>query len=164
MLWVLALSYWIHLLATAVWFGGLALMFIAAWPAMRRGVLAENQWFDLQRRFLPWANISLLLLLLTGLLQMTNDVNYSGFLRIDSVWAGALLLKHIAFFGIVLITVYMQGVLYPTMKRLELLSVARSDEAQAGHDQLRKREGRLLWINLVCATAVLLFTAVATAV
>ncbi|MEZ4515591.1 MAG: hypothetical protein R3C44_01710 [Chloroflexota bacterium] len=46
--WVLALSYWIHLLATVIWLGGMALMAFIAWPALRRGTLDSNQWFELQ--------------------------------------------------------------------------------------------------------------------
>ena len=91
--WILAISYWIHLLATVVWLGGMALMAVVALPALRKGTLADNQWFDLQRPFLPWADVSLVLLLFTGFLQMTNDRNYNGFLAVDSVWAWAILLN-----------------------------------------------------------------------
>jgi uncharacterized membrane protein len=107
--WILAVSYWIHLLATVVWLGGLALLALVAWPALRQETLSANQWLALQKRFLPWANGSLVLLLITGFVQMTNDPNYNGFMVIDSVWAGAILLKHVAFGGMVLCTPGMGG-------------------------------------------------------
>ena len=91
-LWILALSYWIHLLSTVVWFGGLAVMGLAGLPAFRQGVLEANQWLALQKRFVLWVNGSLVLLLITGFVQMTNDANYNGFLAIDSIWAWAMLL------------------------------------------------------------------------
>lgn len=162
--WVLAVSYWIHLLATVVWLGGLALMALVAWPALRQETLSANQWLTLQKRFLPWANASLVLLLITGFVQMTNDPNYNGFMVIDSVWAGAILLKHVAFGGMVLISGYMQAVLYPGMDRVRTLLEKKPGLAQAEQESLHQKEMRMLRLNLACAGVVLLFTAVATAV
>ncbi len=163
MSWLLALSYWIHLLATVVWLGGIALLALAGWPALQRGTLSENQWWSFQRRFAPWANLSLILLLITGFFQMTNDANYNGFLTVDSTWAWALLLKHIAFGVMVLITVYVQFMLFPAMDRLSLIAEKRPSLAQEEQAGLRSREIALLRLNLLCAALVLLFTAVATA-
>jgi uncharacterized membrane protein len=162
--WVLVASYWIHLLATAVWLGGAALMAFIAWPALRRGGLSSNQWFDLQKRFLPWVNAALVLLLITGFVQMTNDENYTGFLQVDSLWGWAILLKHIAYGGMVVMTVVLQFVLYPAMGRTALLAQSRPEAAEAETDRLGRREIRLLRLNVVCAMLVLLFTAIATAV
>src|SRR5947199_8041127 len=33
--WILALSYWLHMIATIVWVGGLALMALVVWPGAR---------------------------------------------------------------------------------------------------------------------------------
>lgn len=162
--WILAFSYWIHLLATVVWLGGMALLAMVALPALRRGTLAENQWFEMQRRFLPWADASLVLLLFTGFVQMTNDPNYNGFLAVDSVWAWAILLKHIAFAGMVVIMAYVQFILYPGMARLRLAGEKRPSLAEAEQAKLSQRERLMLRLNLGCALLVLLFTAVATAV
>lgn len=162
--WILAISYWIHLLATIIWLGGIALITLLAWPAVQRGTLAANQWWSIQRKFIPWTNVSMVVLLVTGFYQMTADSNYSGFLAIDSTWAAAILLKHIAYIGMVAITVYMQAVLYPAMTRLALLAEQKPEAAASKSDQIQKREIFLLRLNLICAAVVLLFTAVATAV
>lgn len=162
--WILAISYWIHLLSTVIWLGGMALMAMVALPALRKGTLADNQWFDLQRRFLPWADVSLVLLLFTGFVQMTNDPNYSGFLTVDSVWAWAILLKHIAFIGMVAIMAYVQFVLYPGMERMQLLGEKRPLLAEEEQAKLSHREVTMLRLNLACAVLVLFFTAIATAV
>lgn len=162
--WILAISYWIHLLSTVVWLGGMALMAVVALPALRKGTLTDNQWFDLQRRFLPWADVSLVLLLFTGFLQMTKDPNYNGFLTVDSVWAWAILLKHIAFIGMVVIIAYVQFVLYPGMERMRLLGEKRPLLADSEQAKLSRREVLMLRLNLLCAGLVLLCTAVATAV
>ncbi|MFQ5399025.1 MAG: CopD family protein [Anaerolineae bacterium] len=163
MFWILVFSYWIHLLATVIWLGGLALMGLVAWPALRRGTLASNQWLALQQSFMPWANGSLLVLLITGFIQMTNDPNYTGFLAIDSLWAGAILIKHLAFGSMLLTGAYVQWSLYPAMARIRLLAEKRPQSAAGEQERLTRRERRLLTLNLLCAAAILLFTAIATA-
>ena len=105
MFWILVFSYWIHLLATAVWLVCIVVMAGTAVPAFRQQQVADNSWLTLQKRLLPWANLSLVLLLLTGFVQMTNDSNYSGFLTFDGVWAWAMLVKHIFFLVVMAVAV-----------------------------------------------------------
>lgn len=162
--WILALSYWIHLLATIVWLGGLALLALVALPALRQGTLATNQWAALQRRFTPWVNASLVLLLVTGFVQMTNDEHYEGFLVLHSLWAQAILVKHVAVAAMIVLGAYVQWRLHPAMERLTLLVEKRPQLAEADQEELLRQERRMLWINLGCAAAVLFFTAVATAI
>lgn len=162
--WVLVASYWIHLLATVVWLGGIALMALVAWPALRQGTLSANQWFQLQKRFLPWVNASFVILLITGFVQMTNDENYSGFLVLDSLWAWAILLKHVAYGVMVVLTVYLQFGLYPAMARTALLAEKRQETAASESERLARREIRYLRLNVIAAMTVLFCTAVATAV
>ena len=132
--------------------------------ALQRGALTANHWLALQQRFWPWVNGSLVLLLLTGFLQMTNDTNYDGFLVINSLWAWAMLVKHIAYIGMVVITAYVQFILYPAIERLKLLAAKRPQTANTEQEKLQQKEIGLLRLNLLCATAVLFCTAIATAV
>ncbi len=162
--WLLAFSYWFHLLATAVWFGGLILMALVAWPAFKQADLSSNQWLTLQRKFSIWVNGSLLVLLISGFLQMTNDVNYDGFLKVDTIWAWAMLLKHLAYVGLVGIAIYLQTSLYPAMERTAVYAQKRPQLAASEQEKLTQQELRLLKINLFCAAALLFCTAVATAV
>ena len=164
MFWLLAISYWIHLLATIVWLGGIIVMVFIAWPALQQGSLADNQWLSIQRRSQPWINASLVILLVTGFYQMTSDPNYTGFLSVDSTWAWAILLKHIAYGVMVVITILVQATIYPAMSRLSLLADQRPELAAAEGEKLQRQEIHLLRINLICAVLVLLFTAIATAV
>jgi uncharacterized membrane protein len=162
--WILALSYWVHLLATVVWLGGLVLIALIAWPAWRQQSLSDNQWLTLQKRFAPWVNGSMALLWVTGFVQMTNDVNYTGFLSIDSTWALAMLLKHVAVVVMMAATLYLQFRVYPSMERLQMLAAKKPQMAATEQAQLQQQERRWLWINLVCAAIILFFTAIATAV
>ena len=162
--WILVISYYIHLLTTVIWLGGLTLMAIAAWPALQKGTIAANQWLDLQRRFTPWINLSLALLLVTGFVQMTASPHYEGFLEINSLWSWAILLKHVAFVGMVAITAHVQVKILPAATRLELLAQQKPELAAREQANLHRQEMGLLKLNLFCAGLVLFFTAIATAV
>ena len=161
--WILTVSYTIHLIATAVWLGGLATLVLVALPALRHNTLSQNQWFALQKRLAPWVNGSLVLLLITGFVQMTNDENYAGFMVLDGVWAWAMLLKHVAFVGMAALTIYLQFVLHPDMERTAALLHKKPDLAASEQARLQQREVRLLWLNSACALFILFCTAVMTA-
>jgi len=162
--WILTLSYWLHLLSTVVWLGGLTLMAVVGWPAVRRHLLESDQWALLLRRFTPWANASMIILWVTGFLQMTADPNYDGFLAVNSLWAQALLIKHIAVLGMMAFGIYAQMRIHPALARVALLEQQRPAVAQAEREKLAQKENRLLRLNLICAVTVLFFTAVATAI
>ncbi|MEW5987437.1 MAG: hypothetical protein AB1791_12455 [Chloroflexota bacterium] len=162
--WLLVASYWLHLLATVVWLGGLVVMSLVAWPAVRRRVLTPEVWAELQRRLTPLTNTSLVILLITGFIQMTADPNYEGFLQVRTLWAQAILVKHLAFLGMVGLAAVMQWRIQPALARLSLLAATKPQLAAAEREKLTQRELHLLRWNLLCAAAVLLCTAVATAV
>jgi hypothetical protein len=72
---------------------------------------------------------------------MTNDENYSGFLAIDSLWAWAILLKHVAYGGMVALTAYLQFFLYPAMGRLGAAGAkSRPETAAVERDKMARRE------------------------
>jgi putative copper export protein len=162
--WILILSYWLHLLATVVWFGTIVLFAFTAVPAFRQQSLNQNEWLRWQKKLLPWSNLSLVLLLLTGFLQMTTDANYGGFLVFESAWAWALLLKHILFLVVVGIAAYWQFFYFPAVERTVVLAQKKPQLAQAEQEKLSRREKQLLGLNVVCAVAILFCTAVLTAV
>lgn len=162
--WLLTLSYWIHLLATVLWLGGLALMGLVAWPALQAQTLTPNHWLELQKRFTPFVNGSLVILLVTGFIQMTNDPNYEGFLQVGTLWAQAILVKHIAVGAMIAMGAYVQWRLHPEMERVALLAAKRPEMAAEAEEAVLRQENRLLRLNLLCAVTVLFFTAVATAV
>ena len=163
-LWAVALSYWVHLVATVSWLGGIFLMAIVAWPAVRSQLLDARQWSELLQRFTPLANISLVLLWATGFLQMSADPNYEGFLVLDSLWARAILVKHIAVGGMMIFGLYIQLRLHPALTRLAILEAKQPMLAKNERLKLTQRQNKILWLNLICALLVLLFTAIATAI
>jgi uncharacterized membrane protein len=163
---VLALSYWLHMIATIVWVGGLALMALVVWPGARAALGPGPQLAGLlnrlHRRFTPLAWGSLAVLTATGLTQMAASEHYDGFLRFDNTWALAILLKHVAIGGMVLIGLYLQFGVQPALERLALLEARGLDAA--GAEALRRRELTLTRVNLLCGVLVLGLTAIARVV
>ena len=92
-----------------------------------------------------------------------NPLNYDGFLKIDSAWAWAILVKHIVFGLMALIGAYSLWGLGPAMTRLALLE-SRGKLSGGNLAGLRRREELLNRLNFVCALAVLALTAVARSV
>ncbi len=160
----LSISYSLHLVATVIWLGALFVMALLALTALRQQTISGSGWLTLQRRLLPWIQASLVVLLVTGFYQMTVDPEYGGFLVVDGLWAWALLLKHIAFGGLVVTTLYWQFGLLPDMERLQVIMAQRPPAAAGDQEALQTREKRLLWVNCLLALVILVFTGIMTAV
>ena len=121
--WALALIYWLHMLATIVWIGGLAAVVLLILPAARNSLQASDFAAFLekvQRRLDPAGWLSLMVLLGTGMFQMSASPNYQGFLAIGNRWAIAILVKHLVFIGMVAISAYLTWGLLPALRRAAL--------------------------------------------
>jgi len=167
--WALTAAYWLHMLATVVWIGGLAALSIFVLPAARRTLESESYTLflvELQRRLDPLAWFSLGVLAATGLFQMSANPNYQGFLKMENAWAIAILIKHLLFFGMAGISSWMTWGLLPGLRRVVLhRSLAAQGKLSSTIDggELIRQERRLLRLNLVLGILVLALTAVARA-
>lgn len=160
--WALLLSFWLHMLATVAWLGGLAALALFVLPSMHRTLKPKQfaTWADaLNRRLDPLGWFSLGLLTFTGLLQMDGNANYEGFLALSNPWAVAIFLKHIAFFGMLAVSGYLTWSVTPALSRAALQRAqGRSDRQEAA---LLRRFQRLIALNLALGALVLVFTAMA---
>lgn len=95
---------------------------------------------------------------------MTADPNYEGFLNFSTLWAQAILIKHLAVIGMMVFGLYLQWRVQPALARLALLEKKQPALAEEKRQRLAKKENRLVVLSLVCAAAVLFCTAVATAI
>jgi uncharacterized membrane protein len=160
--WALSLTYWLHMVATVIWIGGLVALVILVLPVARRTL--DNKTFavfldNLQRRLDPLGWLSLALLLTTGLFQMSANPNYEGFLTFSNRWAISILVKHILFAGMILVSVYMTWWLLPSLRRIALLREKGLDPQSA--EKLANREIWLLRVNLILGLLILGLTAIA---
>lgn len=162
--WAIALTYWLHMLATVTWVGSLAAIMLLVLPAMKRTLDAETQLIFLeamQKRLEPIAWFSISLLVLTGLFQMSVNPHYDGFLSLSTQWSLAILAKHILGMGMVVVSAIQTWDVIPAIRRAIMISKKIKDTARL--DALRKREITLLRINSGLAVLILLATAVARA-
>lgn len=163
--WALSLIYVLHLLATVIWVGGLASMALLLGPSARRTLEPGTYAVVLgqvQRRLQGLGWFALTILTVTGLFQMSANPNYKGFLAIANPWAVAILLKHLTFGGMILVSGYVTWGLNPSLHRAALRQAA-GREVGAELDRLRRREQWALWANLGLAVLILAFTALARA-
>jgi uncharacterized membrane protein len=160
--WGLILAYWLHMLATVVWIGALAASALIVIPAARR-VLEAPAFASLlgamQKRLEPLGWFCLALLAGTGMFQMSAHPEYQGFLVIDSAWGTAILVKHLAFGVMILVSAYMTWSILPELRRNAL----RQAQGQEVDDRLERRSVLLLNINLGLAVVILALTAIARA-
>jgi uncharacterized membrane protein len=161
--WALSLAYWLHMLATITWIGGLAAIVLFLPPAQRSldadafATLLER----IQRRLDPVGWMSLAVLVVTGLFQMNASPNYEGFFTFGNRWAAAILMKHLVFLGMIGISAYMTWGVLPGIRRYAILR-ARGVAGPEG-ERLQRREITLLRLNLVLGVIVLGLTALARA-
>lgn len=162
--WVLSLTYWLHMLATIAWIGSLVTLSILVLPSARQALDAKAyaNWINhLRRRLDPLGWISLILLVATGLFQMSANPNYQGFLALNNRWAVAILVKHLIFLLLVGTSAYLTWGVIPKLQRAAMLANHGRDASQAAYWQ--KREASLLRLNLVLGVFILAFTAIARA-
>jgi uncharacterized membrane protein len=162
--WAIALTYWLHMLATATWVGSLAAIALLILPAMKRTLDAETQLVfieAMQKRLEPIAWFSISLLVLTGLFQMSINPHYDGFLSISTQWSLAILAKHILGVIMIVVSAIQTWEVIPAIRRAILIS--KKNKAVANLDTLRKREINLLRINFGLSILILLATAFARA-
>lgn len=162
--WALTLAYWLHMLATAIWVGGLAVLALIVIPAARKTIPGEAYGAFLgqvQRRLQSTGWFSLAVLAVTGMFQMSSSPFYKGFLAIENTWSWAILIKHLAIGLMVLFSVYATWGITPALRRLALLQSAGRQVDAAQLARLHAREELLLKLNLVVSIIVLALTAIA---
>lgn len=162
--WALALTYWLHLLATVSWIGSLAGVSFLVLPAMRRSLSPETQLVFLeamQKRLEPIAWFSMSLLVLTGLFQMSVNPHYDGFISVSTQWSLAILTKHLLGIVMVVVSAIQTWEVIPAIRRAIVKSKKspNSDELES----LRRREVLLLRINFGLSILILLATSFARA-
>jgi len=163
---IISLSFFFHLIATVAWIGGLVTLALVMQPVLSQTVTDVKESARLsaavQKRFQPIANLSLIVLILTGMVQTFTNRFYKGFLQFDNTWAQAILFKHLAIVGMIILAGIITFSVQPALQRNALL-VANgvADEAQSA--RLQQQQVRLTRLNLALSVLVLFFTAIASA-
>jgi len=163
--WALALTFWLHMLATVAWLGSLASLAVLVLPAVKKSLKPVDQLAfmeAIQKRIEPIAWFSMSLLLLTGLFQMSVNPHYDGYLSTSGQWSLAILTKH--FFGLlmVIVSALQTWEVLPAIRR----GLIRIEKGKVDKDEilrLQKREQLLIRLNIALAILILAATAFARA-
>lgn len=161
---VLTLIYGLHMLATVAWIGGLAAFAFIILPAAKKGLPVgayEPFFIRMSTRLQQIGWFSLVVLIITGLFQMSAHPQYEGILAVNNTWSIAIFAKHIVIGSMVIVSAYVTWILNPAYQRLSLLKSkgALRDEGQLG--RLQQREVFALRLMLAIGVIVLLLTALA---
>src|SRR4030043_1924822 len=98
-LFILGLSHFLHLLATAVWIGGIWMILLVMLPSAKATLesapMVGRLMKEITRRFTPMANISILVLIATGAFIAYYKEGFSGFADLSNPWSVTMLAKHL---------------------------------------------------------------------
>ncbi|RPJ27496.1 MAG: hypothetical protein EHM33_07805 [Chloroflexi bacterium] len=106
---LIALSVWLHALATVILIGHYLLLSLIYIP-----VLAKNNGAalsEISKRSRLWLYISLLVFALTGTYLMLIDSGYLGFMNFGNFWGIVMLTKHILIFGMIALGFWFNAIL-----------------------------------------------------
>jgi uncharacterized membrane protein len=166
-IWVLSFSYWIHMIATVIWLGGLISITFVVLPFIQKKITGEEKeklLSSLQNYLNPLGWFCLFILVGTGMFQMSAHPSYQGFLSIENDWAVALFIKHIFIIFMVIAMGYLTWFVLPGLKRIALKQKLGKDIDSLELSRYRNQERLILWTNSILAIFVLIFTAWARSV
>ena len=155
---ILALSHLLHVLGTVVWIGGILMTLLVILPgakaALESAPMVGKLMKEVAKRFTPLANISILILIATGIIIFYYDKNYTSFLDTKNRWNALIAIKHFLV-AIMIIIHFYRGLILS--KKIEK-SFSKSNEMQIA--KLKKLSLDLVKANFVLGIIVLLSTAV----
>lgn len=161
--WALALTFWLHMLATVTWIGSLVAISVLVLPAAARALAPLDHLAlieVIQRRLEPITWFSVSLLVVTGLFQMSVNPHYNGFLSTSGQWALAILTKHVLVATLIAVSAVHTWDALPSLRRALM---QKNRLADTDVERLQRREASLLRASLILGLLVLLATAFARA-
>ena len=161
--WALALTFWLHMLATVTWIGSIVSVSLFFLPAAKQTLKPVDQLAlvdAMQKRLEPIAWFSIGLLLITGLFQLSANPHYDGFLSTSGQWSITILIKHSLAVIMVVVSAIQTWEVLPAIRR----TLMRKEKAMTGElVVLQKRETRLIRMSVILALLILAATAFARA-
>lgn len=147
---LIALSYWLHALATVIFIGHFVLLALVYIPALADDGAALSK---VSKRSRPWLYTALVIFFVTGIYLMVADPNYLGIGGFGNVWGVTMLIKHV-----LVLAMIVMGFWFNAIQRVGPAMLSNTGAA-AAVGRFRR------YANLMAITGVLvlLLTAVAQA-
>jgi uncharacterized membrane protein len=155
---ILALNHFLHLLATIIWIGGIIMILLVILPSAKASLastpMLNGFMKEFTKRFTPMANLSIFVLIVTGVFITLYDKNYVGFFDFSNSWSLVVFLKHLVVVLMVIIHFYRGLILIPKIGRLS------SQAYESRIANLRKFSLNLIKINLALGVVVLIVSGI----
>lgn len=157
-LWILSLSHLLHVLGTVIWIGGILMTLCVILPstkaALESSPMVGEMMKEVTQRFTPMANISILILIGTGIIIFYFDKNFTSFLDFHKTWNMVIYLKLLLVAVMIIIHFYRGLILNPKIVK----SSTQANVTQTA--KLKKFSLDLVKTNFVLGIIVLMFAAV----
>lgn len=152
----LIIDVWIHLFTAVVWIGGIFFILFVALPGAKETLEQPGKLMGaLSKRFVPLANISILLIFVTGILMSLSSHSFTEIASLGSFWSQTLFLKIITALAMAGIHFYRGLVLAPKIAKLT---------AEGGHLEkvggLQRLSLNFVKVNFLFGATVLLITGI----
>lgn len=152
-LMILATSNFLHLIATVVWIGGISMILLVIMPgakaSLESGPVISGLMKEISKRFTFMANISIVVLIITGIIIVLYDKTVTYNLDFSIHWNLAMFLKHIIAAFMMIIHFYRGLLLIPKIGKLS----AQGEEPSV--IRLQKFSLNLVKANLVLGVIIL---------
>ncbi len=150
---LVAVSIWLHNLATVIFIGHFVLLSLVYLPALQDGGQSACGTIisAISKRSRSWLYASLLVFAGTGVLLMLVDPSYMGIGQFNNPWSILMLVKHFIIFGMIGLGFWYNAI----------LRVGPQASSKAGAAQAIARFRRYVQWMAASGAAVLLFTALA---
>ncbi len=143
---LIALSTWLHALATTVLIGHYLLLSVIYLPALAKNGAALS---EISKRSRSWLYIALLVFAVTGTYLMLIDSGYLGFMDFGNFWGAMMFSKHILVFVMLVL-----GFWYNAILRVGPM-MSSNNSAELGIQRFRQYSN---WMT-VLGVLILLLTA-----
>jgi len=152
---ILTLSYWMHIISTVVWIGGIIFILFVAIPSSKQvmGTDAGKLMGEISKRFTPLANYSIILLIVTGIILTGLNKQFSGIGTFGNDWSSVMLIKHVIVLIMIIIHFYRGLILMPKIGRTESTTEKTS---------LQKLSLNLVKVNCSIGILALLLSAISS--
>jgi len=151
---LLIVSAAIHIFAAVVWIGGIFFILFVALPSARKILEQPGPLMGaIGKRFVPLANSSIMLILVTGILMSHSSHTLSEITSLNSMWSQTLSFKILIALIMTVIHFYRGLVLTPRITKLTSASM-RSEQVS----RLQRLSLTLVKVNLLFGATVLLIS------
>lgn len=151
---------WIHLLSAVVWIGGIFFILFVALPVAKKTLEQPGKLMGaISKRFAPMANISILLIFITGIFMSLLSHSFSELISLNSLWTQTLFAKVLTALAMAGIHFYRGLSLTPKIERLTAAEGSPSGKIK----ELQRLSLNLVKTNFILGTVVLFLTGMLSA-